>query len=384
MRSHRFHLNVTERCNIRCVHCYWEEYGKYPDPSLETIDRILAQFKKLGKSYGERGRHMLTIGGGEPTIRKDLADIIRLAVRRRFRVRLVTNAVTMTEAMALSLKKAGLKIAQVSLDGACEATHDSVRGKGNWARSMKGIAALKKAGIFVILSYVVLPGINMEEAPLLLDLAQKLRVAGAKFARPVREGQAIVHKVAVEGDYWTAFKRIVDHATEIRYKRMLLFFDPLAHLLRVEQPKQTSGLWGLATDLCQCDNTELVEVNGSTGDVYYCRIRHKLGNLWQQDLSELWRSHPVLVGLRRKTPGGACDGCSSWKSCRGGCPAVVHGNTGLTLIQDADCHKVQEQPTQLVTFGQGFHSNPRPANLGESFHILGKQLRDMAYFVVLR
>jgi radical SAM protein with 4Fe4S-binding SPASM domain len=385
MRAHRFHLNVTEKCNIRCVHCYWEAYGQHPDPSMETIEKILAEFKKLGKSYGERGRHVLTIGGGEPTIRKDLPEIIRLAVRRRFRVRLVTNAVIITDEMAADLKKAGLKIAQVSLDGACEATHDSIRGKGNWARSMRGIAALKKAGIFVVLSYVLLPGVNMDEAPLLLDLAQKLRVAGAKFARPVREGQAIIHKVVVDGDYFGTFKRIVEHATEIRYRRLLLFFDPLAHLLRVEQPKHTKSLWGLATDLCQCDNTELCEVNGSTGDVYYCRIRYKLGNLWQQNLTQLWRSHPVLVGLRRKSAAGvgACDGCSTWKSCRGGCPAVVHGNTGLTLVQDADCHKVQQQPA-LIQFGQGLMSNTRPANVGESLRVLGKQLRDVAYFVALR
>lgn len=138
---------------------------------------------------------------------------------------------------------------------------------------MRGIAALKKAGIFVVLSYVVLPGLNMEEAPQLLDLVQKLEVAGAKFARPVREGQAVLHQIGVEGDYWSAFKRILEHAGRIEYKRLLMFFDPLAHLLPIEEPRHTKGLGGLATDLCQCDNTELIEVNGSSGDVYYCRIR---------------------------------------------------------------------------------------------------------------
>jgi MoaA/NifB/PqqE/SkfB family radical SAM enzyme len=128
MRSHRFHLNVTKRCNIRCLHCYWEAYRTHPDPSLETIDEILTKFRKLGRAYGERGRHLLTLGGGDPTIREDLEDIIRLAVRCRFSVRLVTNAVTVTEAMARSLKRAGLKIAQVSLDGACQATDDRIRG----------------------------------------------------------------------------------------------------------------------------------------------------------------------------------------------------------------------------------------------------------------
>jgi radical SAM protein with 4Fe4S-binding SPASM domain len=140
----------------------------------------------------------------------------------------------------------------------------------------------------------------------------------------------------------------------------------------------------LATDLCQCDNTELVEVNGGSGDVYYCRIRHKLGNIWEQDLTELWQGHSLLVGLRRKTPAGACNGCSAWKACRGGCPAVVHGNTGLTLLQDQDCHKVQDQASEPVPFGQGFFSNTRPKTAVEKFRQLGKRLRDAAYFVTLR
>src|SRR5262249_46308195 len=139
-----------------------------------------------------------------------------------------------------------------------------------------------------------------------------------------------------------------------------------------------------ATDLCQCDNTELVEVNGGSGDVYYCRIRHKLGNIWEQDLTELWQSHPLLVGLRKKTPGGACNGCSAWKACRGGCPAVVYGNTGLTLLQDQDCHKVQEQEGDPVVFGQGFFSNSAPQTAGEALRHLGKGLRDMAYFLAMR
>jgi radical SAM protein with 4Fe4S-binding SPASM domain len=384
MRQHRFHLNVTEKCNIRCVHCYWEEYGKHPDPSLETIDEILSKFKKLGKAYGERSRHVLTLGGGEPTVRKDLADIIRLAVRRRFQVRLVTNAVIIDDEMATTLKKAGLKVAQVSLDGACEATHDRVRGPGNWARSMRGIQALKKAGVFVVLSYVILPGLNMDEAPLLLDLVQKLKVAGAKFARPVREGQAVIRRIGVQGDYWGTFKRILDHANEIKFKRLLMFFDPLAHLLPIEEPKRTKGLWGLATDLCQCDNTELIEVNGGSGDIYYCRIRQTLGNIFQDDLVKVWQSHPMLVGLRRKAPEAACKGCSAWKACRGGCPAVVYGNTGQTLLQDPDCHRVQEQGSPLQTFKQGMFSNSRPANFGETFRRLGKKVRDMTYYFALR
>ena len=162
-----------------------------------------------------------------------------------------------------------------------------------------------------------------------------------------------------------------------------MFFDPLAHLLPIEEPKRTKGLWGLATDLCQCDNTELIEVNGGSGDVYYCRIRAKLGNIWNDDLVKLWQSHPILVGIRRKDAAGACKGCSAWKACRGGCPAVTYGNTGETLVQDSDCHKVQEQPNVLPFSGKGLYSVPVPS-VKDSIRNLGVKLRDVAYWTLLK
>ena len=337
MRPHRLHLNVTEQCNLRCVHCYWDEYGAHPEPSLSQIDAILQSFKRFSESYGERGRHTVTIGGGEPTLRKDLEEIIALAVQRGFDVRLVTNAVNVDDARALSLAAAGLKVVQVSLDGATQATHDRVRGHRAWARTMGGIAAFGKAGIMQVLSYGLLPGINLGEAPALLDLAEQLGVAGVKYARPVEEGQVVQQGVEVEGDFYGTFQRIVAHASARAYRRLLLFFDPLAHLLPVSNQADAAGLVGLATDLCQCDNTELVEINGGTGDIYYCRIRQSLGNVWTDDLTKLWRTHPLLQRIRGKGADGACDGCSVWDRCRGGCSAVTHAKVGSVTRGDSDC-----------------------------------------------
>jgi radical SAM protein with 4Fe4S-binding SPASM domain len=383
MSRHRLHLNVTERCNLRCLHCYWQAFGEHRDPSLETIDRILGEFKRLGAAYHEQGPHMLTLGGGEPTARRDLARIVALGRARGFRIRLVTNASSLDARGASALKHAGLEVAQVSLDGACERTHDLVRGRGSWKRTMAGIAALKRERIFTVLSYVLLPAFNLEEAPLLLDLARSLRVGGVKFARPLEDGQARINGLEVQGAYWQTFRRIVDHANEIRYRRMLLFFDPLAHLLPVSEPRAVKGIWGLATDLCQCNNTELVEINGSTGDVYYCRVRERLGNVWDDDLVQLWQHHPLLQGIRTKTPEGACDGCKVWQSCRGGCPAVVHSMTSDTLLQDQACVKVAEQPT-LRRFSTRGHSNRRALSTVERLRRSRRRVRDGVLVRVLR
>ena len=376
MRLHRLHLNVTERCNLRCVHCYWEDYGRNPEPDLDTIDRIFGEFKRLCRSYHEVGRHVLTLGGGEPTVRQDLEDIVALAVRRGFNVRLVTNGVLVDDARARTLARAGVKAVQVSVDGA--RTSFDVR-----ARALQGVRAFQAARTLVVLSYVLLPGINIDEAPLLLDLVQRLRVAGAKFARPLREGQARENAVNMDGDYWGAFVRILSHAQSIRYRRLLLFFDPLAHNLPVDAAPRTRGLWGLATDLCQCNNTELVEINGGSGDVYYCRVRHVLGNIWRQDLTDLWHNHPVLTGIRRKVPVGACSGCAAWDGCRGGCPAVVHSLTGNPMLQDEACNRVGKT-LPILQFPATGCSNARTLTGTESLRLAARRVRDLAYWAALR
>ncbi|HEY9721189.1 MAG TPA: radical SAM protein [Oscillatoriaceae cyanobacterium] len=340
MIQHRLHLNITDLCNLRCKHCYWEAYGVSPDAPLAKLETILERFKAFAADYGETGEHVLTIGGGEPTLRPDLDDILRAASKRGFLPRLVTNAVSIDAARARSLAEAGLRVMQVSLDGACKETHESVRGQGTWKRTMAGIEALREAGVFVVLSYVLLPGVNLDEAPTLLDLVERMNLSGAKFARPILQGQAIKHAVAVEGDYLATFRKIVRHAHETNYKRALLFFDPLAHGLRLDVPEWTSELPGLATDLCQCDETALVEVDAGSGAIYYCRVREKLGNIWEDDLGTVWREHKLLRGIRERKPEGACSSCAAWSNCRGGCPAVVYGLTGETIAPDGDCHKV--------------------------------------------
>jgi radical SAM protein with 4Fe4S-binding SPASM domain len=342
--AHRLHLNVTDRCNLRCTHCYWPEYGVHGDPSVERLDQIFQHFKRFTASRGETGSHVLTIGGGEATLRSDLEEIIRLACARGFDVRLVTNAVNIDRARAASLADAGLRFVQVSLEGATCETHEGVRGNGTWGRTMRGIEAFKDTGLPQVLSYVLLPGVNLAEAPALLDLATQLGVAGVKFARPIEAGQApkngLGHE-AREGDFWKTFLAIVQHAHATDYQRLLLFFDPLAHLLPVVTPQASATLGGLGTDLCQCDLTELVEIDAGSGDITYCRVRATLGNIWRDDLAEVWRTHPVLTAIRGRTPEGACKGCSVVTQCRGGCPAVVTARTGDPLAQDEDCTRVE-------------------------------------------
>lgn len=384
MPGHRFHLGLTGRCNARCAHCYRDDLHARPDPGLDRITHVLSEFRRLARAHGERGRHVLTLSGGEPTLRADLEAVIRLARRRRFRVRLATNAMAVDAARARALRHAGLRLVQVSVDGAEPETFERVRGAGTWTPTLAGIEALRSAGLFVILSLVLLPEANLEEAPRLLDLTRTLGAAGAKLARPVRAGEAARHDLAGEADYWDAYRRILSHARAIHYHRPLLLFDPLAHRLAADYPEMTRGLWGLDTALCRCERTELVEVDAASGDIFYCRLREPLGNLDRDDLVGLWRTHPALEAIRRRSPAAVCVACPAWAGCRGGCPAVTGGRTGAVARQDADCPAVAAQGATPAALPAGAYPRPAPPSLRAATRRAGRLLRSLAAYTVLR
>jgi len=314
MLKHQFCIAVTERCDLRCKHCYWDRSSPRQDPSLRALGRILDQFKTLGAAYGEHGEHLLAIGGGEPAVRDDLEDLVSMARRSGFAVRLSTNAVRMGKKRAQSLRDSGLEAVQVSIDGATARTHDRVRGRGSWERALRGAQELRDAGAFVILSCVLLPGINVDTAHHLLDLTDALGVAGVKFAQLVPAGQAIANGLQTDGDFSRAYTRILEHARETAYERYLLFLDPAVAALRQREPHHFAGLAHVETDLCECRRTLMVEVNAVSGAIHYCRDRTILGNIWEDDLVQVWRGHPRLHEIRHTKALSE----STCLACRGG------------------------------------------------------------------
>lgn len=338
--NHRLHLNITGVCNLNCTHCYQDDHTGKPMP-IERIEAIFVRYKAFRNEQGAKGRAVVSIAGGEPTTRRDLEDVIRLARRHGLSARLTTNATMIDLERAKALRKAGLRMVQVSLDGATPATHEAVRGSGNWKKTMAGIEAMRKAGMFVVLSMVLLPDLNLEESPQLLDLSRQLRVIGVKFQRLVERGHAR-RNLATEGQFHQTMIRILEHAAEIRYKRLLMFFEPLANNLWHQVPELCRKVLFLTTDMCHCDRTELMEIDYN-GDVYYCRVGEALGNVFDEDLGAIWE-HDLLRQIRAKSAKGACQGCSAWAGCHGGCPAATYGLERDVTAPDRACPAWSSEP----------------------------------------
>jgi radical SAM protein with 4Fe4S-binding SPASM domain len=136
------HVDLTMRCNERCVHCY-RVIEDRAELTTAEVKALLADLARAGTLY-------LTFSGGEVFLRRDLFELIAEAKRLRFDLRLKSNALLITEARARRLRELGVRQVDVSIYSVDAAVHDAVTEiPGSLERSLAAIGRLRAAGVGV-------------------------------------------------------------------------------------------------------------------------------------------------------------------------------------------------------------------------------------------
>lgn len=144
-------LAVTYSCQARCHKCYAARLRKDEKQylSVEQIRGIVDSALGLGLIH-------VNITGGEPTLRKDVPEIISACHPDKIMVSLVTNAYAMTRELLRRYKDAGLNTIQISLDSSTPEVHDSLRGlDGGYRKVMETAAWARELGLVVCFSTVL-------------------------------------------------------------------------------------------------------------------------------------------------------------------------------------------------------------------------------------
>jgi radical SAM protein with 4Fe4S-binding SPASM domain len=127
--------DITGRCNLTCLHCY---NAKLSSKELSTRDIYTILEKLL-----DNGLQELNLSGREPTIRNDLPQIILWCHLHKVKVNLTTNGTLLNYRM-LSRFASFVNMIVYSLDGSEESTHDAIRGKGNFSKTINNIKACRR------------------------------------------------------------------------------------------------------------------------------------------------------------------------------------------------------------------------------------------------
>lgn len=172
-------ISVVDRCNFRCPYCMPEEQYPREDGFLSAAERMApAEIERLARQFVALGVRKLRLTGGEPLLRRDLAEIVaRLAsIEGVEDLALTTNGVLLAP-RAAELRAAGLRRLTVSLDALDPAIYARLSGgRGRVEDALAGIEAAVAAGFERIkLNTVVMRGINDGEV---LSLLERYRGTG--------------------------------------------------------------------------------------------------------------------------------------------------------------------------------------------------------------
>ncbi len=178
----RVSIELTERCNNNCAHCY---INLSPDDKEAKKKEItFAEIKRIGDEAVSMGCLYFRLTGGEPLLRDDFADIYLYLKRKGVKISLATNG-TLIDAQLVSLfRKYPPGEVEVSIYGLNEKTYEAVTQKpGSFDAFMRGINLLKENGIFFTLKVACLPQ-NFSEIKEMRKFAQSL--TGRKLATVVK------------------------------------------------------------------------------------------------------------------------------------------------------------------------------------------------------
>ena len=169
-------LNVTENCNYSCPTCY--AAAKAPgspveSPILPSLDKVLRTVDTM--LVKERGKlAVVMVSGGEPTVRKDLEQLIESLLERNItRVMLNTNGrrIARDDKFVKFLQKNRDRIeVYLQFDGFRPSTHIALRGEDVGEEKLLALKRLNQAGIFTTLVATVVKGVNDDEVGQVLQL----------------------------------------------------------------------------------------------------------------------------------------------------------------------------------------------------------------------
>lgn len=115
-------LLITSRCNSKCITCDSWKLTDH-DNELTTLE-----FERIAQDMAEMQIPIVTIGGGEPTLRKDIWDIIKAFKKNGIQVQLTTNGLKMTTSQRQAMYESGLDRVTISMDSHLPEIYEKIRG----------------------------------------------------------------------------------------------------------------------------------------------------------------------------------------------------------------------------------------------------------------
>lgn len=307
------HVDLTYRCNERCIHCYLdhEDHGEMNTAEIKNVLEQLAQ----------SGTLFLTLSGGEIFLRDDLFELLEFARSLHFDISLKTNALLIDAERASKLRALSVRRIQISIYSAEPAVHDAItKIRGSLERSLTAIRFLQAEGLQVKIA-----------CPLMkqnLMAYRNVQALAAELGVPYVLDMTITPKM--DGDL--SLLQLRNSTQELLPILQDSTLNPPACSSDGAQgtPLSTgsatsSGIESQAYDDIPCSAGHNSCYISPYGDVFPCvQMPVATGNLRQQRFDQIWFRSPEMNRVRamRESLLPVCSKCSIREYCER-CPGLA-------------------------------------------------------------
>ena len=300
-----FQIELTSRCNERCVHCYIPHKYKLYDITPELYYSTLEQLSKMGVLS-------VTLSGGEPMMHPQFIEFLRAAKKYDFYVNILSNLTLLTDEIVEEMKAGNVSSVQVSLYSMIPEHHDAITAiKGSFEKTKAAILKLVENDIPLHVSCPTMKG-NKDDFKDVLAWCHEHKIRAQTdyimMAQYNHETENLANRLTVE-EAGNVIKNIMECDED--YQKSILEPDFVKRCNKAQfNPERRLCGVGIST-CCMVAN----------GNVYPCAGWQEmvLGNIAETPLQEIWDNSEKIKWLRslkmKDLGGGECCNCDKAAFC---------------------------------------------------------------------
>ena len=317
---------ATLRCNLSCIHCGSDckSDTSVPDMPVEHFLRAIDQVKDII----DPNNTTIVFTGGEALLRKDLEEAGLALYKRGFPWGIVTNGMLLKKERLDSLLKSGLRAVTISFDG-LENSHNWLRGSSkSYANALSAIKLLPQVPNLV---YDVVTCVNQKSFEELNEIKELLISCGVKEWRlftifPI--GRAGEHPELQLGP--DSFRKLFDFIVSTKKEGRIGINYGCEGFLGSYEGEARDNLFFCKAGI----NVASILADGSISACPNLRANFIQGNIYKDNLKDVWEKKYSLFRDRSWTKTGLCTDCKFFKYCEGNGMHLRDEITGELLF----CH----------------------------------------------
>lgn len=284
-------IEVTNRCNERCIHCYLPDELKEKGSSMR-----LENLKALVDSFADMGGQTVTLTGGEALLFKDLSALLQHIQQRQLKVIVYSNLIALTDEILRELEGMDVDHIQTSLYAVHPEVHDRITGvKGSCERTLLNIERIARTCIPLKIACPVMKENRMDVIPLLNYAKRYMIPVELELNITARENQAtdnLEHRLSMK-EMETLLRELMAYdrvfTTNLLQRHKYTYNEEFSLAEYLNYPVCTAGHYGLyvtsSGKVTTCPNLQGIE----------------MGHIKRTSLKEIWTESQELRALRCAT-----------------------------------------------------------------------------------